>query len=346
VRPTQRETDAQIAPPTVSTRMLRICAEALERKGVDVASFLKGLSVERSALDDVDGRVPIDVDLALWGAAPLLSGDEDFGLHAAEQLRPGAFDVLSYTLSASGSVGEAFRRLVRYNRVLHDVAQMELVVEPEEARIEFSLTPEGTPRHQAEFSFTVFLSFCRNATGVDVTPLRVEFSHQAPPYTSEHKRIFRAPLVFGKTLNALALPAPVLEMRLLGANPGLSAVLARQLEETLVDLPSGETVLARVKRLIAAELCGGEPTAEVVARRMRATPRTLHRWLRAEGTSYREILNALRRDLALRYLAQDGMAIGEAAYLLGFSDTSAFHRSFKRWTGQTPAQYRTSGSTR
>lgn len=346
MRPASGETGAQIAPPTVSARMLRICAEALERKGIDVASFLKGLSIERSALDDVDGRVPIDVDLALWGAAPLLSGDEDFGLHAAEQLRPGAFDVLSYTLSTSGSVGEAFRRLVRYNRVLHDVAQMELVVEPEEARIEFSLTPEGTPRHQAEFSFTVFLSFCRNSTGVDVTPLRVEFSHQAPSDTSEHKRIFRAPLVFGRALNALALPPTVLEMRLLGANPGLSAVLERQLEEMLADLPSGETVLARVKRLIAAELCGGEPTAEVVARRMRATPRTLHRWLSAEGTSFRELLNGLRRDLALRYLGEDRLAIGEAAYLLGFSDASAFHRSFKRWTGQTPAQYRTSGSSR
>ncbi len=326
--------------------MLRICAEALERKGIDVASFLKGLSVERSALDDVDGRLPIDVDLALWGAAPLLSGDEHFGLHAGEEMRPAALDVLGYSLASSGSVGEAFRRLVRYNRVLHDAAYLDLVPGPEEALIEFSLTPEGTPRQQAEFSFTVFLSFCRYATGVDVTPLRVEFSHHAPADTSEHKRIFRAPLVFERARNALALPAPVLELPLLGANPGLSAVLERQLEDLLADLPSGETVLARVKRLIAAELCGGEPTAEVVARRMRATPRTLHRWLSAEGTSYRELLNGLRRDLALRYLAQDRLAIGEAAYLLGFSDTSAFHRSFKRWTGQTPAQYRTSGSSR
>jgi AraC-like DNA-binding protein len=326
--------------------MLRVCAEALERQGIDVASFLNGLSVERSALDDVDGRVPLDVDLALWDAAPVLSRDDDFGLHAAEQLRPGAFDVLSYTLSSSSSVGEAFRRLVRYNRVLHDVAQMDLVVAPEQARIEFSLTPEGTPRHQAEFSFTVFLSFCRKGTGVDVTPLRVEFSHPAPADTSEHKRIFRAPLVFGKSPNALVLPPRVLDLPLLGANPGLSAVLARQVEDLLAGLPSGETVLTRVRRLIAAELCGGAPTAEIVARRMRTTPRTLHRWLSAEGTSYRELLNGLRRDLALRYLAQDRLAIGEAAYLLGFSDASAFHRSFKRWTGQTPAQFRTSGSSR
>lgn len=110
--------------------------------------------------------------------------------------------------------------------------------------------------------------------------------------------------------------------------------------ELLAELPPAESVVDRVKRLIVAELCGGEPTAEVIARKMRATPRTLQRWLTARGTSYREILDGLRRDLALRYVTEDRLAISEAAYLLGFSEASAFHRSFKRWTGRTPAQYR------
>jgi AraC-like DNA-binding protein len=329
------------APPTVSARMLRICAEALEARGADVAPFLEGLNVQRSTLHDVDGRVPVELDLALWAAAPLLSGDECFGLHAAETLPQGAFDVLSYTLYASASVGDAFRRLVRYNRLLHDVAELDLHVGADEARLVFCLTPEGTPRQQAEFSLVVFLSFCRGATGVDVTPLRVEFSHAAPADLSEQTRVFRCPLTFGQPRNALVLPLHVLELPLLETNPGLCAVLERQLDDLLAELPQGERVVERVKRLIAAELCGGEPTAEVVARRMRTTPRTLHRWLTAEGTSYREILEGLRRTLALRYLAEDRLAIGETAYLLGFSDASAFHRSFKRWTGQTPAQYRT-----
>jgi AraC-like DNA-binding protein len=326
--------------------MLRVCAEALEAGGADVASFLAGLSVARSTLDDVDARVPIEADLALWGAAPLLSGDEHFGLHSGERLNPEAFDVLGYTLGSSATVGEAFRRLVRYNRLLHDAAEVDLVVGAKGARIEFRLTPGGTPRHQAEFSFAVFVSFCRNATGVDVAPLRVEFSHPAPADLSEHERIFRAPLLFGRPGNALVLAPYVLELPLLGRNPGLGAVLERQMNDLLAELPSGETLVERVKRLIAAELAGGEPTAEVVARKLRATPRTLHRWLRAEGTSYREILEGLRRELALRYLAEDHLAIGEAAFLLGFSEASAFHRSFKRWTGKTPAQYRTGASSR
>jgi AraC-like DNA-binding protein len=320
--------------------MLRVCAESLEARGVDVTSFLKRLSVERSALEDVDGRVAIELDLALWGAAPLLSGDDNFGLHAGEELRRGAFDVLSYTLSASATIGDAFRRLVRYNRVLHDVAELELREGPDEARLGFSLTPEGTPRQQAEFSFTVFYSFCRNATGLDVPLLRVEFAHAAPSDVTEHKRIFRAPVLFAAPGNAMVFAPPVLELPLLTANPGLCAVLDRRLDDLVAERPVGETVLERVKRLIAAELCGGEPTTEAVARRMRATPRTLHRWLSAEGTSFRGVLDGVRRDLALRYLSEDGLEIGEAAYLLGFSDASAFHRSFKRWTGQTPASYR------
>src|SRR4029453_2696327 len=86
------------APPTVSARMVRICAEALEARGIDLTSFLEGLSVPRSTLYDVDGRLPVEVDMALWGAAPLLSGDECFGLHAAEALPTAAFDILGYTL--------------------------------------------------------------------------------------------------------------------------------------------------------------------------------------------------------------------------------------------------------
>ena len=329
-----------LASPTVSTRMLRVCAEALEAMGVDVTSFLDGVGVPRATLDDVDGRVPVAVDLALWGEAARLSGDECFGLHAAEKLRPGAFDVLSYTLRSSANVGEAFRRLVRYNRLLHDLVELHLRVERDEARLEFCLLPEGTPRQQAEFSLAVFLHFCRNNTDVDVTPLRVEFSHASPVDLSEHRRLFRAPLLFDRPRAALVLPLRALELPLHGANPGLCGVLDKQVGDLLSALPATETLVHRVKRLIVGELTGGEPTTEVVARKMRATPRTLHRWLSAEGTSYREILDGLRRDLALRYLTEDRLAIGEAAYLLGFSEASAFHRSFKRWTGKTPAQYR------
>jgi AraC-like DNA-binding protein len=326
--------------PTVSTRMPRLAVEALASMGADVAALLESLGVERSQLDDVDGRLPISVDLALWAGARRLSGDECFGLHAAEKVRPGAFDVLGYTLRSSATLGAAFERLVRYNQLLHDVADLRLTLRPSEAWLSLRLLPEGTPRQQAEFSLAVFLLFSRQATGVNVVPRAVEFAHPAPADLSEHRRIFQASLRFARPDTVLILPRQVLDLPLLQADPGLCAVLERQLHELLSRLPPGESVLDRVRRLVAAELCGGDPSVESVARRMHMSPRTLHRRLREAETSYRAVVDGLRQDLALRYLAEDRLAIAEAAYLLGFSEASAFHRSFKRWTGRTPADYR------
>lgn len=323
---------------SVSTRMPRLAAEALAATGADVSALLASLGVERASLDDVDGRLPVSIDLALWAEARRLSGDECFGLHAAERVRPGSFDVLGYTLRTSATLGGAFERLVRYNQLLHDLAELRLSTRGAGARLSLRLLPEGTPRQQAEFSLAVFLLFSRQATGVDVVPRAVEFAHAAPADISEHRRIFRAPILFSRPATVLVLRRQVLDLPLLQADPGLCAVLERQLRELLSRLPPGEGVLERVRRLIAAELCGGDPSVESVARRMHMSPRTLHR--RLQGTSYRAVVDGLRQDLALRYLAEDRLAIAEAAYLLGFSEASAFHRSFKRWTGRTPADYR------
>lgn len=320
--------------------MPRLVVEALAALGTDVTALLGSVGIERSHLDDVDGRVSVSVDLALWAGALRLSGDECFGLHVAERVRPGAFDVLGYTLRTSATLGGAFERLVRYNHLLHDLAELRLTANGGDARLSLRLLPEGTPRQQGEFSLAVFLLFSRQATGTNVVPRAVEFSHAAPADISEHRRIFQSPIRFERPATALVLPRQALDLPLEHADPGLCAVLERQLRELIARLPPDESVLARVRRLIATELCGGDPSVECVARQMHISPRTLHRRLREAETSYRAVVDDLRQDLAVRYLAEDRLAIAEAAYLLGFSEASAFHRSFKRWTGRTPADYR------
>jgi AraC-like DNA-binding protein len=325
---------------TVSSRMPRLVVEALEAGGADVGGLLATFGVERETLREVDARLPASVDLAVWAEAPRLSRDDCFGLHAAERLGAGAFDVLGYTLRMSPTVGGAFERLVRYNRLLHDQSEMRLTVQGEEARLSFQLFPEGTPRHQAEFSLAVFLLFSREATGTDVVPLAVEFGHPEPRDVSEHRRIFRAPLRFGQRRPTLVLPRSVLHRPLLRADPGLLAVLEKQMRELMVRLPGGEGLVEQVRRLLAEELCEGEPTVGRVARELGMSSRTLHRRLREAETSFRDLVDGLREQLAVRYLAEQRLAIAEAAYLLGFSEASAFHRSFKRWKGVTPADYR------
>jgi AraC-like DNA-binding protein len=326
--------------PTVSVRFPRILVLALEERGVDVSAFLARLGIERSLLDNPDGRLPAPADDLLWAAAPTLAKDDDFGLHLGERLPTSAFDLISYTMRSSPTLGGAFERLARYTKLLRDLATIAVETRGDDARIRFALGPEGTPRQQGEFTLAVFVQFCRQGTQTDVMPRAVEFSHPAPANIAEHRRIFRAPLSFGQTGTALVLPRAALELPLAQADAGLLSLLERQIHELVDRQPQGESVADRARRLIAEELSGGEPNVDTVARHLRMSPRTLHRRLREGGTSFRVLLDTLRHDLAARYLAEDHLPIAEAAFLLGFSEASAFHRSFKRWTGRTPAEFR------
>ena len=326
--------------PTVSVRFPRILVLALEERGVDVSAFLARLGIERSLLDNPDARLPTDADDLLWTAAPALARDDHIGLHLGERLPTTAFDLISYTMRSSPTLGDAFERLARYTKLLRDQATIAVVTRGDDARISFALGPEGTPRQQGEFTLAVFVQFCRQGTKTDVVPRAVEFSHTAPRDVSEHERIFRAPLAFGQPETALVLPRTALALPLAHADAGLLSLLERQIHELVERLPQGESVADRARRLIAEELSGGDPNVDTVARHLRMSPRTLHRRLKEGGTSFRLLLDALRHDMAARYLAEDHLPIAEAAFLLGFSEASAFHRSFKRWTGKTPAEFR------
>jgi YesN/AraC family two-component response regulator len=101
-----------------------------------------------------------------------------------------------------------------------------------------------------------------------------------------------------------------------------------------------ETTTDRLRRLIREELCGGRPTLEHLAGRLHMSGRTLHRRLGEEGTTFRQVVTDVRRELAERHLRERRLAIGEIGFLLGFSEASVFHRAFKRWTGWRPLAYR------
>ena len=117
-------------------------------------------------------------------------------------------------------------------------------------------------------------------------------------------------------------------------------MLDRHAEELLAKYPPRDSLIDQVRNVIADEFRGGEPSLERIADHLGLTPRTLQRKLQELGTSYNDVLDQMRRQLAERYLREPQMAICEVAYLLGFSESSSFHRAFKRWTGVTPKEFR------
>jgi AraC-like DNA-binding protein len=177
--------------------------------------------------------------------------------------------------------------------------------------------------------------------GAPILPLAVDFRHAAPADASEHARLFGVSPRFGVEVNAIEFDRATIEQPLASADPALSSVIERHAEALLAARPEpAETTANRVRRLLGAMLGEGEVSLAGAASRLRMSERSLQRRLAAEGVSFDAVLDELRRDLALRYLADARLAIAEVAYLLGYSEPSAFHRAFKRWTGETPAEAR------
>jgi AraC-like DNA-binding protein len=225
--------------------------------------------------------------------------------------------------------------------VLNDGAELTLDQLDDRAVLGHHLCyPGGVLRQISEYVLGCLFVVFRHATGLDWLPLEVRFPHQEPADTSEHRRLFRAPLRFGCHRSELVIPRSLLDAPLLGAEPALQNLIEVQVEGLLKDLPRHETTTDTLRHLVGEELCDGEPTLERLAGRLHMSSRTLHRRLREENTTFRHVVSEVRRELAERHLNEGKLAVAEIAFLLGFSEASAFHRAFKRWTGSSPQAYR------
>lgn len=325
----------------MTVRAITPIVSGLRESGYDAAPILAAVGIDDATLDDPDGRVPTSVVMALLARAVEHTGDPNLGLHLAEHAALGSFDVHFYAMASSPTLGAAYERLCRYQRLIHETNRVDLEIREGSVVLRHQLAGgKAAPRQTAEFLLTAWVRAGRVVTSVDWAPDEVHFAHPAPRDCSEHVRFFRGDVLFAMAENALVFPARLLDTPCTRADPALVGVLDRYAAERLVQAPRTDSVADRVRSVLSDELRGGEPTAARLAGRLKMSVRSLNRVLAAEGTSYREILDALRRELAERHLAGGHLSIGEVGYLLGFSELSSFHRAFKRWTGRTPARFR------
>jgi AraC-like DNA-binding protein len=325
----------------LSFRSVRPVLMYTSARGYDVNALLRAQGVDPILLHDPDARLPHTVAIRLWQAAAELTNDKDLGLHVAEAIQPGQFGALDYTVRTSANVEAAFTRLCRYHRLLHDAALVELEIGRDSAILSHRVPlPGGVPRPVSEFILAAWLLTARQVTGEACTPVRVCFPHAAPVDITEHHRLFGCPLKFGHSRSELVFTRRTLELPLLKADPLLQSIVEAQVLILLAKLPKAEPTADTVRRFLAEELSNGQPKLEQLASQLHMSARTLHRRLEQEGTNFRRVLTEVRHELAVRHLIERRLAIGEIAYLLGFSEASAFHRAFRHWTGHAPHAYR------
>ncbi|MBZ4421892.1 AraC family transcriptional regulator [Myxococcus sp. RHSTA-1-4] len=328
----------------VSARIGAMIVHAAASRGVDPRVLQRATGFDAASAEDPDARIPLSLEGALWDEAARLSGDDAFGLHAAELLKPGAFDVLDYAVRTAPTLRQALERLARYNRLEHDAAVFTLHDQGDRTRVEHTLRGGvGQSRHAAEFTLASHVIIGSQITGTRLAPSAVEFRHARPASLTEHLRLFGVEPRFSTAVNAIEWDRMMLERPVLAADPALSRIVERQAQALLAARPEPVASHAeRVRQLLTTALAqgGGEATLKSMAARLKMSERSLQRRLTQEGVTFDELLDRLRHELSLRYLADPKIAISEVAYLLGYSEPSPFHRAFRRWTGATPSDVR------
>lgn len=329
-------------PRLAAARLLRALLDAGERAGVDRAAALDAIGVTAAAVDDPNGWIATSRMARAWRIVPEMSLDPCFGMHAAETTPLGVFGPLDLAAMSSATVGDALERVVRYYASLGAMSKLGLVREADGSiRLSASLLVErrGDHRHFFENLFAVVVTRIRMvilASARGELDVSVCFAHAAPRDTSEHARVFGPRVQFAARRDELVIGGKTAVMPLLTSNPELSPVLEREGERMALrpDAPIAE----RVRSALARSMREGRVGLDDVARTLGLGPRSVQRQLQSAGLSFAEILDAVRREVALQALTDGGHA-SELSYVLGFSQPSAFYRAFRRWTGTTPTAW-------
>ncbi len=317
----------------------------LQRPGLDAAPLLERVGIAPADLNNAAARIPVERYAALYNLLNKELDDEGFGLFSMP-MRIGSFEFLCRSVITAPTLAEALERSARFLRlVLPDLA-VSLERERDSARLCIRETQEIAVGRVFAFEWLLRLlhGLCSWLVGRGIVLESVGFPYPRPAHADDYALIYTANSSFSAfpttettllatfAANLLELPIrrdeAALQNFLLGA-PGKLTTLYRRDREMVL----------RVRNCLRDALPDAKPLAEV-ARTLHLSPRTLHRRLEDEGSSFQAIKDALRRDLAINRLAKTAQPLAEIAADLGFADASAFYRAFVGWTGMAPAHYR------
>jgi AraC-like DNA-binding protein len=326
---------------TTSAVWVRSIVDMLAAEGLDVAALLAAARIDPVTLDKPGARLSSEQISRLWELAVEQSGNPAIGLAQHEVARPASFDVVGYAMMSCADLRAAFERLIRYMLILSDALTMTLSKEHGGYRMMFELFggSRPVPRARIEFIIVTLIGFCRWVSGREVHPLAIELPYPAPADLVPYRAAFACPVSFDAPATSLLFAHADLTAPLPTSNPLLAELHERFAGEYLRHFDHAQTS-HRAREVIIRRLPDGEPRRNEVAGELCMSERTLQRRLEEETTSFLQLLDDTRRELAEQYLGRLHLSLAQAAYLLGFADQTSLFRACKRWFDLSPGQYR------
>lgn len=310
---------------------------AAEREGVDPAR-LQAMLPPPAARED---RCELLDYCRLGERAITLSGRGRLGLVIAAETAFTHLGLAGLAAASAPTLGDALTVITRFEPLNVRSYRGQSRWLPAEDKLAFySIAPYNDyTRFIVDAMLATWCRMIAECAGADaLREVRLEFS--APSYHADYAAAFPCPVYFAADENAVLLTRNAASRPLRTREPQLHAELVALCEQKLRQLENESRLYARVQKVLGPLLRGNTPSLEEVADGLGMASWTLRRKLRDEGTSFQTLLDESRRDLALAYMKDVGLSLGEIAYILGFSTPGAFQRAFKRWTGVTPGEYR------
>lgn len=337
---------SQAGAGTLLTALVLGNLQAAESFGLDVSALRAAAGLTEPMLEDPDGRVPVERYVALWEAIERDPRALNLGLWLGKSLHIDALGVVGYVMQHAPDVRTALYCLERFNGLLGDGVGPQLTEQGDRV-ILHRVEPPRLARLQslsiaAPLGTVTLLRQLAGLTENEPLALEAAFQHPALPSgpLQELEMSLGCPLSFNQTEMRLVLPRPLLDRPLVAPNGGLLAYLERHAEALQAKIPAAASISARVRAHLTERLRESEPTQGSVAKLLGMSERTLQRRLQDEGTTFAQLLDDVRSSLARMYLADPKLAVFEVAFLLGYSEPSAFNRAFRRWTGASPSEFR------
>jgi len=315
--------------------------KALQQEGHEPDPVFHQAGIDPQLLHQAGARISMPRLGKVWDAGAKISTAPCFGLAAARHWHPTTLHALGIAWFASPTLAEAFRRLADAFALLSTAgrARLERTREGYRFTVEPADPSAQAPNEAVHAAVVVLVKLCRMSLDANFSPRRVLLSHEKSGCSAPLGEFLACPIEFDAPYHALVLPHAELERPLSTANMELLTSAETMIANYLAALDRDD-VVGRAKAEILRQLPSGRFSEESIATALHLSLRTFQRRLRDAGTAYRELLESVRRDLALQYVANPRLSITEISYLLGFSEPSSFARTFRRWTGHSPSRQR------
>jgi AraC-like DNA-binding protein len=318
--------------------MTRLACGRAHTAGIDLRPILRRAQLTLREIEDEKTELRVTTQLNCVNEIAEALGDCLLGFHLLEELDLRRLGFIYYVVASSENLGAAMGRAARYCSIVNEGVRLQTELgRTLSVGIDYAGVSRLSDRHQIEAWITAIVRTCREITGRELQPLHIRIMHQRIPESAELDNFLGRGIEFGADADEIVFSGEAAGLPVVGADPYLNALLIRYCDEALAphQHPIG-ALRTNVENTLARLLPHGQGVVENVAQKLGISPRTLRRKLADEGVTFAGLREDLRLALATRYLMEQDLSISRIAWLLGYTEVSAFSHAFRRWTGRTP----------